>query len=329
MKRILLTLITLTAGMFMLVSEEAAALNDGVYAKISTAKGDLLFQLDYENLPLTVSNFVANAEDKTEASSYGDLSFYKVIPGYALFSGETEDSGNGDYTFPRETGGQYSNGTPGAMTMASRQGKDHGSRFMILIGGDAFLDSKYTAFAKIIQGQEHLGKIRENSKAKIEILRIGAKAEAFLPDRNSVTALIEEAREKSRAEFARKYPAVAEVLTSLGEGVQKSETGIYYKVHKEGKGAKPRPGNTVQMHYAGRLLSGQEFDNSFQRGEPFSFTLGEDGVIPGWVETALSMQSGEQRTILLPPELAYGSKGYGPIPPDAWLIFDIELIDFQ
>ena len=65
MKRILLTLITLTAGMFMLASEETAALSDGVYAKISTAKGDLLFQLDYENLPLTVSNFVANAEDKT------------------------------------------------------------------------------------------------------------------------------------------------------------------------------------------------------------------------------------------------------------------------
>ncbi len=329
MKRILLTLITLTAGMFMLASEETAALSDGVYAKISTAKGDLLFQLDYENLPLTVSNFVANAEDKTETSSYEDLSFYKVIPGYALFSGEAEDNGKGDYTFPRENGGQYSNGTPGAITMASRQGEDHGSRFMILIGGDAFLDSKYTAFAKIIQGQEVLGKIRENSKAKIEILRIGAEAEAFQPDRNSVAALIEDAREKSREEFARKYPVVAEILVSLGEGVQKSETGIYYKVHKEGKGGNPRPGNTVQMHYSGRLLSGQEFDNSYLRGEPFSFTLGEDGVIPGWVETALSMQPGEQRTILLPPELAYGSKGYGPIPPDAWLIFDIELIDFQ
>ena len=98
--------------------------------------------------------------------------------------------------FPGKTGDSIPMGLRCAITMASRQGEDHGSRFMILIGGDAFLDSKYTAFAKIIQGQEVLGKIRENSKAKIEILRIGAEAEAFQPDRNSVAALIEDAREK-------------------------------------------------------------------------------------------------------------------------------------
>ncbi|OQY33261.1 MAG: hypothetical protein B6241_08295 [Spirochaetaceae bacterium 4572_59] len=331
MKRILFFITSLLVSSFFLTSEEAVELDNGVYAKISTQKGELVFELDYKNLPLTVSNFVAQAEGKMGTPLYQDLSVYRVVPGYALFSGDPDGSGTGgaDYTFSREEGSSFSNGTAGALTMESRNGEDHGSRFMILLKGDSFLDRKYTSFGRLIRGVEKLNKIKAGQKISIEILRIGSEANAFQPDKDSITAMIEQAREAERLQFSEKNPEVAGILESLGDGLKQSETGIFYAIHKEGKGGNPRPGDTVRMHYSGHLVTGQEFDNSYQRGEPFSFTIGKDGVIPGWIETALSMQAGEQRTIILPPELGYGDNGYGPIPADSWLIFDIELIDFK
>ncbi len=330
-KRILSILTILLISPLFLFSEDLSEMGDGLYARLSTPRGDLLYQLDYENLPLTVSNFVAQAEGKMGPPLYDDLIFYKRVEGYALFSGDKEGTGNGgaDYSYPREKNSQYSSADPGALMMESRNGEDHGSRFLILVAGDSFLETKYTVFGKLIQGQEILPKIKESDSVSIEILRVGSDAENFQPDEAAVIALREDAEQKSRLAFARDYPEVAAFLNQLGTGLQESETGIYYKIFRKGSGARPRPGNTVQMHYSGKLITGQEFDNSYSRGEPFSFTLGEDGVIPGWVETALSMQPGEQRTIVLPPSLAYGERGYGPIPPNSWLIFDIELIDFQ
>lgn len=331
MKRILLLLCVLI-GAFALTAREASEPGDGLYARIATPRGDFLFELDYRNLPLTVSNFVAQAENKMDPSFYGDLSVYRAIPGYALFAGDPSGTGRGGaaYSFPREAGGRFSAAAPGALLMDSLQGEDQGSRFFILPGGDAFLDSKYTAFGQLSKGDpEKLKKLNAGDALSISILRIGSEAEAFRPGREEVEALIAAARKAEREKFAAENPQVAQVLEALGDDTQRSETGIFYKVHAPGSGEKPRPGDTVRMHYAGRLITGQEFDNSYSRGEPFSFTLGKDGVIPGWVETALSMQPGEQRTVVLPPRLAYGERGYGPIPPDSWLIFDIELIDFQ
>ncbi len=330
-KRILPILIALLISPFFLTGEESSDLTEGIYARLSTPRGDLIYQLDYRNLPLTVSNFVAQAEGNAESALNDNLSFSRVVKGYALFSGASPVSGQGgeEYTFPREQTGSFSSSEPGALMMESRKNEDSGSRFLILIQGDSFLDSKYTVFGKLIRGAEILPKIKQDDDLSIEIMRIGSDAQSFRPDEEAVASLISAAREKNRQLFAEENPRVAAILDQLGEDLQVSETGIYYKVFRKGSGAKPRPGNTVQMHYSGKLVTGQEFDNSYMRGEPFSFTLGEDGVIPGWVETALSMQPGEQRTVVLPPELAYGERGYGPIPPDSWLIFDIELIDFQ
>ena len=116
MKRILLTFCCMLLPSFFLVSQEAAPLQDGVYARMLTPRGELLFELDYKTLPLTVSNFVAQAEGKMGSSLYQDLSFYRTIPGYALFSGGQLESGDSDadYSFPRETGSLYSAGESGA-----------------------------------------------------------------------------------------------------------------------------------------------------------------------------------------------------------------------
>jgi len=320
----------------LLLTAQDDTLPPGLYARFNTEKGELLFNLAYEALPRTVSNFVALAEGKMDLKNpsgpyYDNLKFYQLIKGYALFTGDPEGTGEGgvDYTIPIEKESPFSAGTPGALVMTSRQGMDHGSQIMIMINGDSFLDQKYTTFGEMVKGENVITKLkRGDTLLSVEIIRVGSSAESFRPDSNTVKEMISQAEIDARQAFAEENPVIAGILEKLGD-TRKTETGIYYKITVPGSGPKPRPGNTVRMHYSGRLVTGQEFDNSYMRGEPFQFILGKDGVIPGWIETALSMQAGEKRTIILPPSLAYGPNGYGPIPPDSWLIFDIELLDFQ
>ncbi len=109
----------------------------------------------------------------------------------------------------------------------------------------------------------------------------------------------------------------------------KADEGYYYTVLEEGEGDTPKPGVEITAHYTGMFMDGKVFDSSVERGQPFNFSLGEGMVISGWDYAFLSMKKGEKRTIILPPDLAYGSHGAGGvIPPNAWLVFDVELIDF-
>ncbi|PNW76847.1 hypothetical protein CHLRE_11g478700v5 [Chlamydomonas reinhardtii] len=89
---------------------------------------------------------------------------------------------------------------------------------------------------------------------------------------------------------------------------------------------KAKAGDRVAVHYAGRLEDGKEFDNSFKRGEPIKFTLGEGQVIKGWDQGVEGMCAGEKRHLRIPPHLGYGERGIGPIPGGATLLFDVELV---
>lgn len=88
-------------------------------------------------------------------------------------------------------------------------------------------------------------------------------------------------------------------------------------------------GNTVVVHYTGRLQSGEEFDSSRPRGEAFTFTVGEGRVIPGWEQGLLGMKVGGERILVIPPDLAYGNRQMGPIPPNSTLVFAIELLEIK
>jgi FKBP-type peptidyl-prolyl cis-trans isomerase len=98
---------------------------------------------------------------------------------------------------------------------------------------------------------------------------------------------------------------------------------------KIGEGSEVKTGDTVAVHYVGRLQSGTEFDNSKKRGEPFVFTVGEGRVIKGWDEGLVGMKIGGERILVIPPEKAYGENGIGPIPPNSTLIFSIELVEIK
>jgi FKBP-type peptidyl-prolyl cis-trans isomerase FklB len=111
-------------------------------------------------------------------------------------------------------------------------------------------------------------------------------------------------------------------------GVVTLPSGLQYKVIKAGTGKKPKATDTVKTHYRGTLLDGTEFDSSYRRGEPATFPV--KGVIPGWTEALQLMEEGAKWQLFIPPHLAYGERGAGPvIGPNATLIFEVELISVQ
>ena len=111
------------------------------------------------------------------------------------------------------------------------------------------------------------------------------------------------------------------------EGVQSLPSGLQYKITKAGAGAKPSATDTVRTHYRGTLIDGTEFDSSYTDGEPVTFPV--NGVIPGWTEALQLMPVGSKWQLYVPSNLAYGERGHGPIPPNATLIFDVELLGIE
>lgn len=103
-------------------------------------------------------------------------------------------------------------------------------------------------------------------------------------------------------------------------------SGLQYRDDAVGDGPEARAGQTVSVHYTGTLLDGKKFDSSRDRGQPFQFGLGAGQVIRGWDEGVAGMKVGGRRTLVIPPELGYGGRAIGPIPPNSTLRFDVELL---
>ncbi len=109
------------------------------------------------------------------------------------------------------------------------------------------------------------------------------------------------------------------------EGVKTTASGLQYITEKEGTGASPKKDDMVKVHYKGTLRNGEQFDSSYERGQPAEFPVG--GVIPGWTEALQLMKVGGKAKLFIPPDLAYGPSGRPGIPPNSVLIFEVELLD--
>lgn len=128
---------------------------------------------------------------------------------------------------------------------------------------------------------------------------------------------------------------IAVPVHAAAKEVKKAETkvvttasGLKYSDLVVGKGASPVAGKKVKVHYTGTLENGKKFDSSVDRNEPFSFVIGVGQVIPGWDEGVMTMKVGGKRKLVIPSKLGYGASGAGGvIPPNATLLFDVELLD--
>jgi FKBP-type peptidyl-prolyl cis-trans isomerase len=119
------------------------------------------------------------------------------------------------------------------------------------------------------------------------------------------------------------------IIAEKFPGAHKTASGLLYIVRAPGEGPTPAVGARVTVNYEGKFLDGMKFDSSFDRNEPFTFTLGASKVIKGWDEAFLGMHKGEKRTLIVPHWLGYGDRSRPPIPPRATLVFEVELVEFH
>jgi FKBP-type peptidyl-prolyl cis-trans isomerase len=310
-------------------------MQDGLYAKFNTTKGEILVALEFEKTPGTVGNFVALAEGNLEnevkpqgTPYYDGLKFHRVIPDFMIQGGCPLSTGTGNpgYKFDDEFHPDLKHDAPGVLSMANAGPGTNGSQFFITHIETPWLDNNHTVFGKVVTGQDVVDAIAQDDAINtLEIVRVGADAESF----NAVEAFrtFEGSREKRVA--AEREAARAE-LDKLAAGFDETKSGLRYQIIQKGTGKAAEAGKMVSVHYKGQLADGTVFDSSYKRNAPLDFQVGVGQVIPGWDEGICLLNVGDKARLVIPSDLGYGSAGAGGvIPPDATLVFDVELMDVK
>lgn len=325
------------------------SLEDGLYANIKTTKGDLLVKFYDQESPVTVANFIglaegkiANKAKKENVPFYDGLIFHRVIKDFMIQGGDPLGNGMGDpgYKFDDEKNDLKHTGK-GVLSMANSGPNTNGSQFFITEVPTPWLDGKHTIFGKVILGTEVIDTIANVQKGpqdkpvvpvvmeKVSVFSKGKEykhydAAKFFEENK------EKIQEKNKIFQEEKDKKALEQFESLKAKMTKTDSGLYYTILEKGSGEKAQDGKTVAVHYEGSLLNGNVFDSSFARNQPIEFKLGEGMVIKGWDEGIALLNEGDKAMFLIPPELGYGAYGAGGvIPPNAWLIFKVELVKIK
>ena len=255
---------------------------------------------------------------------YDGLKFHRVIPDFMIQGGCPLGTGTGDpgYKFDDEIHPDLKHDGPGKLSMANSGPATNGSQFFITHIETPWLDGKHTVFGNVVEGQNVVDTISQGDEMSIEIIRVGTDAEAY----NAVEAFrtFEGLRAKREEEERKKQQ---EILDTVAKGYEETQSGLRYKILQNGDGNKATKGANVSVHYKGQLLDGTVFDSSYKRKQPIEFSVGVGQVIAGWDEGILLLKVGDKARFVIPANLAYGESGAGGvIPPNATLIFDVELM---
>ena len=364
-KNILIALVLIAS--FYSCKNEKNNLPDGLYAEIETNKGTIIVQLDMEKAPVTVANFVTLAEGKNEFITdehlknkpfYDGLKFHRVIKDFMIQGGDPLGTGSGDtgYKFKDEISDlKFDKG--GVLAMANNGPATNSSQFFITHLETPWLEGKHTIFGHVVEkGMDVVNKIeQEDYMTKVTIIRNGDAAKKFdaLKIFHDYFSNEAENQKKKLAEDAilnSKYKAVQDqkvaYFANLKAKATKTKTGLQFVITKKRGGKKPVAGANIFIHYAGFLENGSLFDSSIedvcktfgkfdanraaQHGyQPLNFQAGKkDGMIPGFIEGIEQLSFGDKAVIFIPSNLGYGEAGAGGvIPPNANIIFEIELLE--
>ncbi|MDR2578972.1 MAG: peptidylprolyl isomerase [Chitinispirillales bacterium] len=315
------------------------AQGNGLFAELETPKGTIVVQLEFENAPLTVANFVGLAEGTIRHSRgegvrfYDGLTFHRVEPNFVIQGGDPNGNGTGGpgYQFADEIHPDLKHTSEGILSMANAGPGTNGSQFFITLSATPHLDGRHAVFGRVVKGMDVVRNIqRGDAITKVNIIRSGRDAREFKTDQEAFELYAKQIEEKKAREEMEFIESQRNIIRERYADAKTTESGIYYMVETAGSGEKPTQGQTVLVHYTGTLLDGRKFDSSRDRNDPLELRVATGMVIPGWDETLLDMQVGERRTVVLPPELAYGKRGAGGvIPPNSFLVFDMELLEIK
>ncbi|UTC77367.1 peptidylprolyl isomerase [Treponema sp. OMZ 799] len=310
---------------------------DGLYAAIDTDKGLIVLKLFYKETPLTVCNFVGLAEGTLDAAKgkpfYDGLIFHRVIANFMIQGGNPTGTGSGGpgYRFPDEIVETLKHDGPGVLSMANAGPGTNGSQFFITHVETPWLDGKHTVFGRVVEGQNVVDAVQQGDKMKtIKIIRTGDEAKSFKTDQEAFYKYLAATKESEKRRAEALVKKMEDLIKTKYPPAKPDDDGVYSFVIKQGKGDTPKQGQTLKMKYKGSLLeNGKVFDDSDMH-KPLDFPVGVGQVIPGFDSQASKMKLGEKRIIIIPPHLAYGEAGAGGvIPPNAYLVFELELLNIK
>jgi len=327
-------------------------LEKGIYAKMTTNKGIILIQLEYEKAPMTVANFVGLAEGdftvedsiKYTESYYDGLVFHRVMNDFMIQGGDPDGNGSGgpEHRFYDEIDSSLIHSGPGILSMANSGPNTNGSQFFITHKDTPWLNGKHTVFGHVVAGMDVVNAIVQGDTIiELKIVRKGRTAkkwnatEEFAAVYDSLKGIeIAQKEEYDRisamSQDEYKTYMYNEILKDFPNAKQ-SASGLVYIIENEGEGAKGSSGAEMTVHYKGTFRkSGDKFDSSYDRGQAMTFKYLEQRMIPGFEEGLAMFGKGGKGKLIIPYYAAYGAQGRpGAIPPYSDLVFDIEMVDLK
>lgn len=354
MKRSIIALSFCLFSLSCLAQEPNTELEKGVYAHIQTNKGEIVAFLEYENVPMTVSNFVGLAEGTIDNAAFGlgrpyytNSKWHRVVPEHVIQGGSPDIKGRAGtgYSYPNEIYDGLSHGDAGVLGIANAGPHTNGSQFYITLGDRSYLDGNYSLFGYVVKGMDVVYSIDQNDIIeRIEIKRIGRKAERFKPVTRTFQKMVDKANAKLAKNEKEKNRLVVEYITTNYSLAKNDTNGITHQVLNEGSGELIGQGTSVKIKYNGKvLLEELAFVSTEDAGKPlnenaaveFDYEVGTSKINKGLDWIIPQMKLGEKRVVIVPPNMAYGRNGfYGPykpsnqrfiINPGATLVYKIEI----
>lgn len=353
------TLLIAVIALFMGCKQKYNDLADGLYADIQTNKGDILVKLNYQEVPMTVANFVSLAEGANSLVAdslkgkpfYEGLKFHRVVKDFMIQGGDPTGTGAGGpgYKFPDEiTNLQHD--TPGVLSMANSGPDSNGSQFFITHKPTPWLDGMHSVFGKVMMGQSIADTIAQgDSILKVDIIRVGSEAKKFEAGKIFTEKMEEQTKikEELEAKLAAKSAEFINRMYDLRNQAQTYESGLKVYVLEDNGGVKPKIGQNVTFNYSGFLADGSLFDSNIaevaeEYGKYEASRMAQGGYTPipveyspearmisGFREGLLTMKVGDKALFFIPPHLGYGEVGAGGgiIPPNSELIFEVTIVD--